>query len=111
MHAVRYLQLVGLFIVVVSVGVLMGETSLNQKHKLEEKKALLEKENTNLGAEIKDLERKVMLTRSDPKTIEKVAKRKLGMARPDEMVYIFERSNSSSARAGNLENGLDKSDN
>lgn len=69
----------------------MGEQSLIQKQKLEEKKAVLQRENQSLGVEIKTLERRVTLLRSDAKTIEKAAKRKLGMARSDETIYLFEK--------------------
>lgn len=87
--AVKVLQIAVIFFVVAAVGILMGEQSLSQKQKLEDKKSVLQKENQNLAGEIKALERRVTLLRSDPKTIEKAAKRKLGMSRLDETVYIF----------------------
>ena len=108
---VKYVQFALIFIAVSSVGILMGEKTLTQKQKLEEKKILLENENRALGSAIKALERKVTLMRSDQRTIEKAAKRKLGMARPDEMVYMFESRSSSASRAGNPEYGLDKEGN
>lgn len=90
--AVKYLQFTILFTAVATAGILMGEKGLIQKNKLEEKRLLLEKENASLEKEIKSLERKVTLLGSDPKTIARVAERKLGMVEPDERVYIFERS-------------------
>ncbi|MBI5248682.1 MAG: septum formation initiator family protein [Desulfomonile tiedjei] len=87
--AVKVLQITMFSLVIAAAGILMGEQSLNQKQKLEEKKSALQRDNLNLGAEIKALERRVTLLRSDPKTIEKAAKRKLGMTRPDETIYIF----------------------
>ncbi len=87
--AVKVLQIAVISVVVAAVGILMGEQSLSQKQKLEDKKSVLQKENQNLAGEIKALERRVTLLRSDPKTIEKAAKRKLGMSRLDETVYIF----------------------
>jgi cell division protein FtsB len=89
--AVKYFQLVFLFVSVSSVGILMGEKTLSQKYKLEEKKTALWNENRNLVVEIKNLERQAMLLRGDRKVVEKAAKRKLGMAAPDETVYVFER--------------------
>ena len=89
----------------------MGEQTLIQKHKLEDKKYLLENENKTLGLAIKALERRVTLMRTDQKTVEKVAKTKLGMARPDETVYMFESRSSSASRAVNPEYGLGKVDN
>ena len=88
-RAVKYAQVTITIIVAVSVGVLISERGLTERQKLEEKKASLQKENDRIIGEIKSLEHKITLLRDDPKTIEKVAKRKLGMARPDEMIYIF----------------------
>ena len=89
-RAVKYLKVILLVAAVASLGILMGEKGLIQKRELEQKRLLLQAENEHLAGEIKSLEREVTLLRSDPKTIEKAAKRKLGMARPDETVYIFE---------------------
>lgn len=89
--AVKYLQFTILFTAVATAGILMGEKSLIQKNKLEEKRMLLEKENRSLEAEIRSLERRVTLLGSDPKTIARVAKRQLGMGEPGELVYIFTR--------------------
>ena len=90
-RTVRFLQLIVLFVVLVSAGLLMGEMGLTQKHQLEEKRASLVEENDSLSSDIKTLERQVTLLRTDPRTIEKVAKCKLGMARSDETIYIFKR--------------------
>jgi len=98
---VKYTKFTVLFAGVAAFGILAGENSLSQKSKLVEKRALLQKENQNLAVEIRSLERKVTLLRADPKTIQKVAKKKLGMARPDETVYIFDTVQRSSAGANN----------
>lgn len=90
-RAVRYAQVTITIIVAVSVGVLISERGFTERQRLEEKKASLEKQNDRLIGEIKSLEHKITLLRDDPKTIEKVAKRKLGMARPEETIYIFSR--------------------
>jgi cell division protein FtsB len=88
-RAVRYAQVAITIIVAVSVGVLISERGLTERQNLEEKRSSLQKENDRLIGEIKSLEHKITLLRDDPKTIEKVAKRKLGMARPEETIYIF----------------------
>ncbi|MBI4966029.1 MAG: septum formation initiator family protein [Desulfomonile tiedjei] len=98
---VKYTKFTVLFAGVAAFGILAGENSWNQRSKLLEKRTLLQKENQTLAMEIKSLERKVILLRSDPKTIQKVAKKKLGMARPDETVYLFDRGQRSSAGADN----------
>ena len=89
----------------------MGGQGMTQKHKLEEKMVLLQKENERLDAEIKSLERRITLLRSDAKTIEKVAKRKLGMVRADETVFILDSKGGASSGAGILEHGLAKDGN
>jgi len=98
---VKYTKFTVFFAAVAALGILAGENSLSQKSKLVEKRTLLQKENQNLAGEIRSLERKVTLLRADPKTIQKVAKKKLGMARPDETVYIFDTMQRSSAGANN----------
>jgi cell division protein FtsB len=103
---IKYLRFFLVFFAVSSAGILMGEKTLIQKQKIEEKKAVLQKENKNLTQEIKKLERTATLMRTDQKTIEKAAKRKLGMSRPDEAVFIFERKNSAGLKADKLECGL-----
>ncbi len=98
---VKYIKFTALFSGIAVMGILAGEHSLTHKSKLGEKRTLLQKENQNLAAEIRSLERKVTLLRDNPKTIQKVAKKKLGMARPDETVYIFDTVQRSSAGANN----------
>ena len=89
LQAVRYAQFVITIIVAVSVGVLITERGLTEKQKLEAKRDFFERENERLVGEIKSLEHKINLLHDDSKTIEKVAKRKLGMARPEDTIYIF----------------------
>ncbi len=105
-RAVRYAQVTITIIVAVSVGVLISERGLTERQKLEEKKVSLAKENDRLIGEIKSLEHKITLLRDDPKTIEKVAKRKLGMARPEETIYIFGPQESRSPAQNKAELGL-----
>ena len=110
-RAVRYAQITITIIVAVSVGVLISERGLTEKQKLEEKKASLEKENDRLVGEIKSLEHKITLLRDDPKTIEKVAKRRLGMARPGETIYIFSRQDFRTPADNKIELGLSNKSN
>ena len=92
-------------IVAVSVGVLITERGLTEKQKLEAKRDFFERENERLIGEIKSLERKIDLLRDDSKTIEKVAERKLGMARPEDTIYVFTRKDLKPA-ANKTEFGL-----
>jgi cell division protein FtsB len=110
-RTVQYCKLAVVFSLLASAGILMGQKGLIEKHELEEKRIVLHKDNERLAVEIKDLERNVTLLRTDPRTIEKVAKRELGMARPDEMVYVFDRNRPRSGRPGKREIGLRNLDN
>jgi cell division protein FtsB len=63
-------------------GVLKVYKSYLQKTELEEKITALEKTNQELREEIDAL-------RNDLKAIENIARRELGMVRPDELIYQF----------------------
>ncbi|MEW6350395.1 MAG: septum formation initiator family protein [Thermodesulfobacteriota bacterium] len=92
--AVRYFQL-GLIVLVVAFGgVVLGEKGLGRTKALEEKRLSLVRENEELSEELASLAHDLQRLRTDPKTIETVAKRKLGMIRPDETIYLFERPDS-----------------
>jgi cell division protein FtsB len=108
---VKYLRFVVAFVAVAAAGFLMGEQGLTQKQQLEEKATILRKDNERLAGEIKALERRVTLLRSDPKTIEKVAKRKLGMVRSGETVYVFRKEEMSDSGSTLSEHGLAKDGN
>ncbi|MEI7449382.1 MAG: septum formation initiator family protein [Desulfomonile sp.] len=108
-QALRLLKIAIIIGAVASLGLLIGGNGLTQKHKQEEKRSLLQKENERLHLEIKSLEREVTLLRENPKTIEKVAKRKLGMARPDETVFIFEPGFTTPMRVKDAGLNLEKS--
>jgi cell division protein FtsB len=45
------------------------------------------------------LKREVTGLQSDPRSVEKAARSELGMARPDEMIVIFEKKKGESGRA------------
>ncbi|MFH1117590.1 MAG: septum formation initiator family protein [Pseudomonadota bacterium] len=107
-RAVKYIKILLLVSAVASAGILMGEKGLSRKRDLERNRLLLMSENEQLAAEIKSLEREVTLLGSDPKTIEKAAKRKLGMARPDETVYLFEPSHITRKNGSHAGVGLTK---
>jgi cell division protein FtsB len=105
---VKFLKLAFIFVALASIGFLMGIKGLNQKYKQEENRSLLQRENERLHVEIKSLERDLTLMRDSPQTIEKTAKRKLGMARPDETVYIFERRTPQATPNKDIELSVDK---
>lgn len=86
---VKIIKFVGVAAVLASVALVMGEKALSHRYRLEDKRAALEKENQRLAQDIRALERKATLLRTDAKTIEKAAKCRLGMARSNETVYMF----------------------
>jgi len=92
-RAVKYLEIVVLLAIMVSASFLIVEKGLVHKRTLQDKKAFLEREYDELSRDVRALERRLRSLRADPRAVEKVAKCKLGMARPDEMVYIFDRGN------------------
>jgi cell division protein FtsB len=92
-RAVKYVEIVVLLAILASASFLIAEKGLSHKRALQEKKAFLEREHDELSGDVRALERRLQSLRADPKAVEKVAKCKLGMARPDEVVYIFDRGN------------------
>ena len=110
-RTVKYFKLAVVFSVLASIGILMGQKGLIEKHELEEKRIVLQKDNERLALDIQELERNVTLLRTDPGAIEKVAKRELGMARPDEMVYVFDGDRSRARPVRKRGSGLLNRDN
>ena len=81
---------IGLIVGVILVTIMYLQEQGNiQKNSIQVKISLLKQENEGIEKEIQQLEQKISKLRSDPKTVEKVAKRKLGMVRQDETIYIF----------------------
>ena len=81
---------IGLIVGVILVTIMYLQEQGNiQKNSIQVKISLLKQENEGIEKEIRQLEQKNSKLRSDPKGVEKVAKRKLGMVRQDETIYIF----------------------
>ena len=53
--------------------------------------------NDHLEENVEALKRQVLGLQNDPRTVEKAARSELGMARPDELVVIFEKKEQSRA--------------
>ena len=85
----RCVRLIVVLLVLLTLGIFMGEKGKHQREILLRKKTTLQEKNKHLSSEIRIMEHQVMLLRTDPRMIERVAKRTLGMARPNETVYIF----------------------
>jgi cell division protein FtsB len=89
---IGYLKWIMVLAAIVASGIFMSWRGYEQKVDFEYKRTCLQTENDRLLSEIKLLERDLNQIRNDPKTIEKVAKKKLGMVRRDETVYLFDRT-------------------
>ncbi len=77
--------------VVVGIFCIFGDDSYN---KLASMRRTLESEreqNNQLEASVGELKREVRLLQSDPRAIEKAARNELGMARPSEQIFFFDK--------------------
>lgn len=90
MKKMSLLKIAFIIVIMIVSALYLQEQGSVQKNLLNLKISDLKQENGQLEHEIGSLEQKIARLRSDPKAVEKVAKRKLGMVRPDETIYIFE---------------------
>ncbi|MDD5713145.1 MAG: septum formation initiator family protein [Smithellaceae bacterium] len=82
----RYLLL---FVVFMALIISFGNRGLVDNYKMREKLQDLEKANENISDANGELKRTIMLLRSDPATIERIARDELGMVKPGDFVYRF----------------------
>lgn len=69
---------------------ILGEDGYRKLVMLRRALAAQVEDNTQSMNELNALKRKVKGLRSDPRALEKSARNELGMARPDEMIFIFD---------------------
>lgn len=72
---------------------LFGDDSYGRMRSLEKSLVAQQEKNGELHAHVSDLKREVYGLQHDDRILEKAARNELGMARPDEMVFIFDKSN------------------
>ena len=93
-YAVFILLLCALAAVVFSI---FGEDNyaklMAMEHSLESQKRF----NHELGSKVEGLREKVLGVVSDDRKLEKAARNELGLARPDEYIFIFEKRSSRAA--------------
>ncbi|HOD28716.1 MAG TPA: septum formation initiator family protein [Syntrophales bacterium] len=82
----RYLLL---FVVFMALIISFGNRGLVDNYKMREKLQTLERTNENISNANGELKRTIMLLRSDPATIERIARDELGMVKPGDFVYRF----------------------
>lgn len=85
----RYFKYILLVSVLAFIGAFLNDNGMTALSELLEKKASLSKENQDISLDIESLERMASKLRTDPRTVELAAKRKLGMVRQDETIYVF----------------------
>ncbi|HPQ43295.1 MAG TPA: septum formation initiator family protein [Syntrophales bacterium] len=72
-----------------SLFILFGNGGFTDYRMLKEKQAALEEANACIAAENDDLKREVLLLKTDPRHVETVARRELGMVKKGDIVYQF----------------------
>ena len=85
----QFIKYILLALILACIGAFANENGMQALRELEEKKISVARENQDLGLDIESLERTVAKLRTDPRTVELAANRKLGMIRQDETIYVF----------------------
>lgn len=86
----RAVYIFGAVIFAITIFTVFGEKGLIDVYKIKKDRNNILKYNSELKKENADLERKIALLKKDPRYIEDIAKKELGMIRKDEVVYRFE---------------------
>lgn len=76
---------------------LFGDDSYGRMQSLERSLSAQQQKNEELRTHVSDLKRDVYGLQHDDRILEKAARNELGMARPDEMIFIFDKG----AKGGN----------
>jgi cell division protein FtsB len=77
---------------------LVGDDSYSKMRSLEKSVELQHEKNLELTQTVQEMRGEVRGLRSDPRAIEKAARNELGLARPDEQVFVFEKRSTGDAR-------------
>ncbi len=83
--------LVTLLAIVVGIFCIFGDNSYGKLQTLRESLRVQRENNSELGANVSDLKREVRSLQTDSRAIEKAARDELGMARPNEMIFFFDK--------------------
>lgn len=70
---------------------LFGDDSISRLHNLRASIISQEQENLALREKVSTLRGQVISLREDPRALEKAARNELGLSRPNEEIYIFEK--------------------
>lgn len=102
----QYIKYLIVILILSLMGSFLNENGMVALGELEAKKASLSKENQELSVDIESLERMVGKLRTDAKTVELAANRKLGMIRHDETIYVFKSADRKPHKAGEPDHAL-----
>ncbi|HOE78537.1 MAG TPA: septum formation initiator family protein [Smithellaceae bacterium] len=75
------------FLFFMALVIAFGNRGLVDNYLMEKKLAQLNEENHSLAAQNAQLEKKIVLLRSDPAYIESIARKELGMVKESDIVY------------------------
>jgi len=70
---------------------LVGDDSYSKMRALERSVELQQQRNLELTGKVQEMRGVVRGLRTDPRAIEKSARNELGLARPDEQIFVFEK--------------------
>lgn len=91
----RFVPAILVFLALVTLGfVFLGENSYERISEVRNAINQQKQRNGDLHERVDDLKREVYGLQNDPRTLEKAARNELGMARPNEQIYIFEKDKS-----------------
>jgi len=77
---------------------LFGDDSYGRMQSLEKSLSAQQQKNGQLNARVSELNREVYGLQHDDRILEKAARNELGMARPDEMIFIFDKKGNADGR-------------
>lgn len=75
---------------VVALLLFVGDNSLSALHSMDERIAAEESYNQRLNREVSELKRSVYRLKKDDRYLEKYARREMGLARANEVIFLFE---------------------
>lgn len=91
----KYLPLLFLACAVITALVsFLGDNSYSKLQALRNGLLVQREENQKLESYVNDLKREVQGLNQDPRVLEKAARNELGLARPNETIFLFEESDA-----------------
>jgi cell division protein FtsB len=86
----KRIQILLTLVLVVTSIVMIFAPKIKARKALVQKRLLLEQEITNRQGEIDILQKQEYAIQNDPRSLERIARNKLGYSKPNEIIYKFE---------------------